>query len=192
MIRSGHPHHIGALFYNPLPRDRVLDYRRAIPITFSRHSDRSRASVLVIGDREHPRDRVVERDERLRADNSGYDLEFVVEQFHQMLIVPGKELDKHRVGPGSEMTFHDFGYLDELGHHLAIQGSALEVDSYKCACAVAEDLGIYILARARDDIEIDHALYALMDRRTRHATFLGYVLGSDACIAHYYIEYLSI
>ena len=113
-------------------------------------------------DRYHASYRLVERYEGFCAGNARYHLYLLVEKLHQVLVVAGVQLDQHRVGAGGEVAFHDFGYLLELGHYFAVHGAALEVHTYVCAGGISEYLGVDIVARACDYLEVYHALQALV------------------------------
>ena len=89
---------------------------------------------------------MVERDEGLCSGYAGYHLDLVVEEFHQMLVVAGKEFDEHGVWTGGEMTLHDLMYLFKLRHYLTIHGPALKIDTDICTGAVTKHFRIDIVA----------------------------------------------
>lgn len=131
-------------------------------------------------------DAVVERYECLGACDTVNHLDFVVEQIHQMLVVAGVELDEHRVGACGEVALNHFGDFLKLRHHIAVHGSALEVDADVGAGAVTEYLRVDVIARSGDDVKVNHALNALVDSGARDATFSGDIFRGDACVACYY------
>ena len=135
---------------------------------------------------------MVEGDEGFGADYAGDDLELVVEELHEVFVVTGEELDEHCVGACGEVTFYDFGYFFKLGYDFAVEGSALEVDSDVGAGAVAEDFWVDVVAGACDYVEVDHALYALVYGCAGDSTFLCYVFGGYAGVAHYDFEDASV
>ena len=143
----------------------------------------SRGSVIV-GDREDAADAVVEGNEGFSADNAGNHLNLVVEEFHEMLVVAGEEFDEHGIGACGEMTFHDLGNLFKFGDDLAVHGSTLEVHADVGACAVAQHFRVDKIAGTGDDVEVNHALDALMDCCTRHTALLCHILGGNAGVAH--------
>ena len=100
-----------------------------------------------------------------------------------MGIVASIELDKHGVGSRREMAFHDFGNLLELTDHAFVHRTSLERDADVSTRVVAQRRGTHIVARTRDDTDVNESLYALMNGSTRDATFGGDVFERDACIA---------
>ncbi len=109
-----------------------------------------------------------------------------------MLIITSKQLDKHCIWACGEVAFNYLGNFLKLRHYLAIERSSLKVDSDICACAEAQYFWIDIITRTCDDVHVDHALYALMDGRTRHSTLNGDVLGSNARIAYDDVKNTSV
>ena len=108
-------------------------------------------------------DALVERDEGLGRNNSGYHLHLVVEQIHELFVVAGVHFEQHCVRTGGEVTFHDFGYLLQLLHYVLVHAAAFEVQSYIGACAVAYAFGVDIESAAGYDATIDEVLYTLVD-----------------------------
>ena len=110
-------------------------------------------------------DAVVERDKGLGPGHSLDILNLVVKQLHQVLVVAGIELDKHRVRAGGEMALHYFGDFFKLGNNVAVQRAAFKVDADIGAGAETEYFRVYRVSRPRDDVKVNHALDALMDGR---------------------------
>lgn len=65
-------------------------------------------SRLVVMDGDFAVDAVVERNQSLCARHSVNHLDTVIEQFHQMLVIPCIKLDEHGVGTGGEVALHYF------------------------------------------------------------------------------------
>lgn len=135
---------------------------------------------------------LLERDESLGLGYTGYMLDAVVEQLHEVKVILGEYLDEHRVGAGGEVTFHYFGNLLELLHDLTIEGTLLKLHTHISASIVSDTLWVNVIAGPYYHLHIDKTLYALMNRRAGHSTFEGDILGGDARVAHDDIEYLLV
>lgn len=131
---------------------------------------RHRGATLILGvDGQMAMDRVVERDQGLGTGDARYVLYLVVEKVHKVLVVTGKELDKHGVRTGGEMAFGDFGDAAQLRNYLAVQCAALEIDTDKSTRIETQILWVDIISRPGDNLKVNHALYALMYGGTRNA-----------------------
>ena len=80
-----------------------------------------------------------------------------------MGIVASIQLDEHRVRSGGEMAFHDFRNVVQFLHYALVHRTAFEDDTHVGAGAVTQCLGVYVVARAYYDTEVDEALYPLVD-----------------------------
>lgn len=101
-------------------------------------------SFVIGGD--FPINRVVETDESLGTRHTIDHLNLIVEQIHQMLVVTGIQLDKHGVGAGGEVTFHNLGDFLKLRHYIAVHGTSLEIDTDVGAGGIAQYFGIDMVA----------------------------------------------
>lgn len=135
---------------------------------------------------------MVERNEGLGADDSWDHLDVVVEEIHQVLVVACENLDEHRVGTSGEVALNDFGDLFKFGDNLAVHVAALEVDADVGASLVSDDARVDVVAGSGDNVEIDHALDALMYGGTGNAANFRHVLGGDAGVLHNNLKDLSI
>ena len=148
--------------------------------------------LLLTVDRYHAVDRIVERDQGFGPGDAVDHLYLVVKQIHQMLVVACIEFYEHSVGAGGEVAFHDLWDFLEFRHNVTIHCSAFEVDADICACSVAEHLGVDIVTRAGDHLEVDKTLDALMDSRALHAALHGHVFRGYTRVAHDDLKDLAI
>ena len=135
-------------------------------------------------DRNLPYQALLERNERLGSHHARDVLNLAVEQFHQVLIVAGIELDHHGVTASGEVNFYNLGNLFELGHDSLVHGTALQCQANESTGGIAQCLGVDNVARTSNDTHINHALDALMNGRARHATLDCNILRRDASIFH--------
>lgn len=157
--------------------------------------EKTGGSVLLFGfqnDGHLAVDGLLERNERFGGDDARNLLDAVVEQAHEVFVVVGIELDEHGVGAGGEVTLHDFRNLVQLLHGVAVHGAALQRDAHVGAGAVAQTLGIDVVAGPYDDARLDEALHALMDGRTRHAAYRGHVLKGNTRVTGNDFQYLLV
>lgn len=75
-------------------------------------------------------------------------------------------LQQHCVRTSCVVTLHDFRYVEQLLHYILIHTSALQVESYVCACAIANALRIHFKAAAYDYATLYEVLYTLMNCST--------------------------
>ena len=148
--------------------------------------------VVVVVNRDFPIQTHLERYERFGSRHAGDMLYFVVKQLHKMLIIACIELYKHRVGTGSEMTLHHFLNLLKFGHYVAIHWATLEFHSYVGASGITEHFRVHVIARASNELHINHSLNALMNSRTRHTALKRHIFRWDSGVAHYDFQYLFV
>ena len=99
-----------------------------------------------------------------------------------MFVVAGVELDEHRVGAGGEVAFHHLADVFQLGHGVLVHGAFFQLHADIGACAVAQALGVHMIAGTDDDAQVDQSLHALMDGCTRNSAFGCYVFERDTGI----------
>ena len=109
-------------------------------------------------------------------------LQLTVQQLHQLFVILGIELDKHRIRACGEMTLHHLGDVLQLLHHVLVHRTLLQVDAHVGTGAVAQTLRVHVEAAARDDIGIDEVLHTLMDGCTRHIALGSHILEGDTGI----------
>ena len=101
----------------------------------------------------------------------------------------------HQVVNDEVLAFHgvlSHVELQQLLHGVAVHGAALQRDAHVGAGAVAQTLGIDVVAGPYDDARLDEALHALMDGRTRHAAYRGHVLKGNTRVTGNDFQYLLV
>ena len=112
---------------------------------------------------------LLQRDESLGGGDARDMLDAVVEQLHQMGGVLHIDLYQHGVGACGEVALYHFREILELAESLTIHGALLEADADVGAGVVAQRAGVDFISGADDNFQLDEALDALVDSRTRHA-----------------------
>ena len=119
--------------------------------------------MSLVFDRNLAVDALVERDESFGAGDAADALNFVVEQFHQVLVVASVHFDEHVVRTGAEVALNNFFDFLEFGYNAAIHRAAFEFHTHIGASSITKSLCINMLSRAGDYLHVTHALNALMN-----------------------------
>lgn len=129
-------------------------------------------------------DTLFERDEGFGFCYAGNILDFIVEEFHEVLGVGGDDFDQHRVRAGGEMTLHYFGNFLEFIYDVAIHRTFFESDADVGASVETEFMQVDAITGSVDDSDFDESGDALMYSGSAYIAIFCNFFRCDARVAH--------
>ena len=81
-----------------------------------------------------------------------------------LFVVACVELHEHGVRTCGEVAFHYLGYAQQTLHDVLVHAAAFEIETYVCACGVADALRIDVETASGDHSVFHKMLHALVYR----------------------------
>lgn len=119
-------------------------------------------------------------------------LQFVVNEFEQVVIVACVDFDEHVVAASRVMTLHYLGYLLQFLYYRIEGAGVFQVEAYIGARFVANLLWVDNELRALDNPQIGEFLDALMDSCTTNVALSCYFQKRNTSILSNHLEDLLV